>query len=157
MNGVSKISVCDEIALVSFQRIPSDIATLASIFTRLANAKVNLDMISQTAPQGHLIGLSFTLRSEQLVEVLELINQFRETHPDIKPMVSNGNCKIQLYGEEMYGVAASAIEAISEIDAELTLISTGEVEISLLVPKSSCDAAVKALEEKFSVKPEYGI
>ena len=51
MNGVSKISVCDEIALVSFQRIPSDIATLASIFTRLANAKVNLDMISQTAPQ----------------------------------------------------------------------------------------------------------
>ena len=52
MNGVSKISVCDEIALVSFQRIPSDIATLASIFTRLANAKVNLDMISQTAPQG---------------------------------------------------------------------------------------------------------
>ena len=149
MNGVSKISVCDEIALVSFQRIPSDIATLASIFTRLANAKVNLDMISQTAPQGHLIGLSFTLRSEQLVEVLELINQFRETHPDIKPMVSNGNCKIQLYGEEMremYGVAASAIEAIS-----------GEVEISLLVPKSSCDAAVKALEEKFSVKPEYGI
>ena len=160
MNGVSKISVCDEIALVSFQRIPSDIATLASIFTRLANAKVNLDMISQTAPQGHLIGLSFTLRSEQLVEVLELINQFRETHPDIKPMVSNGNCKIQLYGEEMremYGVAASAIEAISEIDAELTLNSTGEVEISLLVPKSSCDAAVKALEEKFSVKPEYGI
>ena len=143
MNGVSKISVCDEIALVSFQRIPSDIATLASIFTRLANAKVNLDMISQTAPQGHLIGLSFTLRSEQLVEVLELINQFRETHPDIKPMVSNGNCNIQLYGEE--------------IDAELTLISTGEVEISLLVPKSSCDAAVKALEEKFSVKPEYGI
>ena len=89
------------------------------------------------------------------MEVLGLVNRFRETHADLRPMVSNGNCKIELYGEEMqemYGVASRAIAAVAKANAELTLISTGEVEISLLVPQSCCDEAVKALEEAFGVK-----
>lgn len=156
MNGVSKITVTEDVALVTFRRVPNDLCVLASIFTQLADAKVNLDMISQTAPQGHRIDISFTLRSNQLVEVLGLANQFQTAH-DLKPMVSNGNCKIELYGEEMrdrYGVASAAIAAIAKTDAELTLISTGEVEISLLVPQSSCDEAVRALEEAFGVKAD---
>ena len=158
MNGVSKITVTEDVALLTFHKMPDDLAVLSEIFTSLANAKVNLDMISQTAPQGHHIDISFTLRSEQLVEVLELINRYREAHPDLHPMVSSGNCKIQLYGEEMremYGVAASSISAIARSHAELTLISTGEVEISLLVPQSSCEEAVKALEAAFGVEAEY--
>lgn len=154
MNGVSKITVTEDVALVTFRKVPNDLGVLASIFTQLADAKVNLDMISQTAPQGHRIDISFTLRSSQLVEVLGLANRFQEAH-DLKPMVSNGNCKIELYGEEMrdrYGVVSAAIAAVARTDAELTLISTGEVEISLLVPQSSCDEAVGALEDAFQVK-----
>lgn len=55
---------------------------------------------------------------------------------------------------DRYGVASAAIAAIAKTDAELTLISTGEVEISLLVPQSSCDEAVRALEEAFGVKAD---
>ena len=155
MNGVSRISVHEDVALVTFHHVPNDLKVLASIFTELADAKVNLDMISQTAPQSHHIDISFTLHSDQLMDVLGLVNRFRETNADLHPMVSNGNCKIALYGEEMrgmYGVAAAAIKAISNTDVDLTLVSTGEVEISLLVPQSSCDEAVRALEEAFSVK-----
>lgn len=156
MNGVSKITVTEDVALVTFRRVPNDLGVLASIFTQLAGAKVNLDMISQTAPQGHRIDISFTLHSSQLIEVLGLATRFQAAH-ELKPMVSNGNCKIELYGEEMrerYGVASAAIAAVAGTDAELTLISTGEVEISLLVPQSSCDEAVRALEEAFGVKAD---
>ncbi|WP_308752317.1 hypothetical protein [uncultured Anaerotruncus sp.] len=154
MNGVSKITVTEDVALVTFRRVPNDLGVLASIFTQLADAKVNLDMISQTAPQGHRIDISFTLHSSQLIEVLGLATKFQAAH-GLKPMVSNGNCKIELCGEEMrdmYGVASAAIAAVARTDAELTLISTGEVEISLLVPQSSCDEAVRALEEAFGVR-----
>ncbi len=154
MNGVSKITVTEDVALVTFRRVPNDLGVLASIFTLLADAKVNLDMISQTAPQGHRIDISFTLHSSQLIEVLGLATKFQAAH-GLKPMVSNGNCKIELCGEEMrdmYGVASAAIAAVARTDAELTLISTGEVEISLLVPQSSCDEAVRALEEAFGVR-----
>lgn len=51
-------------------------------------------------------------------------------------------------------MASAAIAAVAGTDAELTLISTGEVEISLLVPQSSCDEAVRALEEAFGVKAD---
>lgn len=88
--------------------------------------------------------------------MLGLATRFQAAH-ELKPMVSNGNCKIELYGEEMrerYGVASAAIAAVAGTDAELTLISTGEVEISLLVPQSSCDEAVRALEEAFGVKAD---
>ena len=84
MNGVSKITVTDDVALLTFHNIPNDWKILSQIFTGLADAQVNLDMISQTAPQGHQIDLSFTLRAGQLVEVLGLINRFKETrrkHP----------------------------------------------------------------------------
>ena len=156
MNGVSKITVTEDVALVTFRRVPNDLGVLASIFTQLADAKVNLDMISQTAPQGHRIDISFTLHSSQLIEVLGLATTFQAAH-ELKPLVSHGHCKIELYGEEMrerYGVASAAIAAVAGTDAELTLISTGEVEISLLVPQSSCDEAVRALEEAFGVKAD---
>ncbi len=156
MNGVSQITVREDVALVTFHEVPNDPKVLAWIFTELANMKVNLDMISQTAPKGRQIDVSFTLQANQLVEVLGLINRFQEEHPKLKPMVSNGNCKIQLNGEmrDLYGVAAAAISAVSQVNVDLTLISTGEVEISLLVPQSSCEEAVQALEKAFQVKAE---
>ncbi|MEM1483882.1 ACT domain-containing protein [Oscillospiraceae bacterium PP1C4] len=157
MDGVSKITVCEDVALVTFHKVSSDLKLIADIFSDFAKAQINIDMISQTAPQGHYIDISFTLQSEQLIKVLELVNKFRETHAKLKPMVSNGNCKIQLYGEEMCemcGVAASAISAISETDVELTLITTSEVDISLLVTQPHCSEAVEALEKKFGVSAQ---
>ena len=157
MNGVSKITMVDDVALLTFHKIPNDWQVLSKIFTSLANAHVNLDMISQSAPQGHQIDISFTLRVDQLVEVLGLINQFKALLDGLSPMVSNGNCKIQLHGEEMremYGVAARAISAVAGVGAELTMISTGEEEISLLVPQADCMEAVHALEEAFQVQAE---
>lgn len=155
MNGVSKITVCEDVALVTFHKVPAKLSLIAGIFSDFAKAGVNIDMISQTAPQGHNIDISFTLPSEHLIRVLEVVNKFRETHAQIKPMVSNGNCKIQLYGEEMRnmnGVAAAAIAAVSKTNVDLALITTSEVDISLLVSCTHYEDAVAALEEMFSVK-----
>ncbi len=155
MNGVSKITVCEDVTLVTFHKVAADAPLIADIFSAFANEQINIDMISQTAPHGHCIDISFTLPSNQLIKVLELVNKFRETHSSLNPMVSSGNCKIQLYGEEMRemcGVAASAIRAIAKTEAELTLITTSEIDISLLVPQSHFLQAVQALENVFDIK-----
>ncbi|MBC8584360.1 ACT domain-containing protein [Youxingia wuxianensis] len=157
MNGVSKITVTEDVTLVTFNKVYADLKLIADIFADFAKADINIDMISQTAPQGHYIDLSFSLPADQLIKVLELINKFRETHAQLKPMVSSGNCKIQLYGQEMremHGVAAAAISAIASTQVGLTLITTSEVDISLLVTQADCNAAVKSLEEMFHVKAE---
>lgn len=158
MNGVSRMTVCEDVALVTFHKVPNELSLITKIFTEFAKAQINLDMISQTAPQGHFIDISFTLPSDQLMKVLELAGKFREMHSALKPMISNGNCKLQLYGEEMktmYGVAASAIEAIAETNVELALITTSEVDISLLVTQPHCSEAIESLVKTFKIKAEY--
>ncbi len=154
MNGVTQIRLTEDVALITFHNTPADSTLTAAIFTEFANAGINIDMISQTAPQGSTITLSFTVFSTDLIQVLELSNGFRDKYPSIKPMVSSGNCKIQLYGEEMpqmHGVAASAIAAIAKVGAELNLITTSEVDISLLVGNHHINEAIASLEETFGV------
>lgn len=158
MDGVSRITVSEDVALVTFHKVPNDLNLISNIFDEFSNAKINLDMISQTAPQGHFVNISFTLPSDQLMKVLELAGKFRKMHSALKPMISNGNCKLQLYGEEMremYGVASSAIEAISHTNVELALITTSEVDISLLVTQPHYNEAIEALENKFKIKSSY--
>lgn len=157
MNGVSKITVTEDVALVTFRRVPNDLGVLASIFTQLADAKVNLDMISQTAPQGHRIDISFTLHSSQLIEVLGLATRFQA---GTRAQADGEQRKLQDRALRR-GDARAVRRGLRRdrppspgTDAELTLISTGEVEISLLVPQSSCDEAVRALEEAFGVKAD---
>lgn len=158
MNGVSRMIVCEDVALVTFHKVPNDLSLIADIFLEFAKAQINLDMISQTAPQGHFIDISFTLPSDQLMKVLELAGRFREMNSALKPMISNGNCKLQLYGEEMrtmYGVASSAMQAIAKTNVELALITTSEVDISLLVTQPHSSEAVEVLEKKFMVEAEF--
>lgn len=154
MNGVSQIKVTEQIVLVTFPKIPSDLGLVAHIFKEFASAGVNLDMISQTASLGNYIDISFTLHADDLAKGLSLIKDIQKSNPLIKPMLVGGNCKIQLFGEEMRemcGVAATAISAIAKTEAELTMITTSEIDISLLVTEPHMPDAVEALQKCFNV------
>ena len=70
-------------------------------------------------------------------QVLDILNHFREAHPSVRPMMSNGNCKIQLYGDQMRelcGVAASVVSAVAQSGADLMLITTSEVMPMIILP-----------------------
>lgn len=155
MNGVSKITVTEDEALITFTKLPADHKVIAEILNRFAQEKINIDMISQTAPQSEYISFSFTVQGEFLVPVLELIQKFTESYPTLKPFVSSGNCKIQLYGEEMrtlHGVAARAMEAVASVNADIIIITTSEIDISFLTTNACLDEAVAALEATFQVQ-----
>ena len=153
MNGVSKITVTEDEALVTFNKLPADHKVIAEILHRFAQEEINIDMISQTAPQSEFISFSFTVQGNYLVKVLELIQAFRESYPAVKPLVSSGNCKIQLYGEEMramYGVAARAMEAVASVNADIVIVTTSEIDISFLTTNACMKEAVTALETAFA-------
>ncbi len=152
MNGVSKITLSEDISVITFNKLPADTLHTAQILNRFAEGGINIDMISQTAPQGGTVSLSLTVFVEDLAKVLTLCNQMNLTN--IKPLVSNGNCKIQLYGDEMrqmHGVAAKAINAISQSGAEVCLITTSEVDISVLITRAKAEEAVASLEHTFQI------
>ena len=70
------------------------------------------------------------------------------------PLVSGGYSKINLFGEEMVtscGVAARALAALSGANVEIVLITTSDLDISLLIRQQDEDAALEALHKAFAV------
>ena len=154
MYGVDKITISEDASLITFNKIPADLTLISDIFTKFGEAGINIDMISQAAPKGDTTSVSFTVLSDYLVQVLELINQFREDHPAIKPLIAGGNVKIQLFGSQMpytAGVAARAIAALARAGSELMLTTTSEVDISFLVTRAHFEDALAALQEEFGL------
>lgn len=154
MNGVSRITITDDVALITINKAPASARLLASILGEFAEAGINIDMISHAAPQGQYTSLSFSILSDDLVKALNLTARFADSHPTIKPLVSNGNCKIQLYGEEMTslpGVAAAAMKAIAGADVDISIITTSSVDISILVANADKNNVVAALQKQFGL------
>lgn len=157
MNGVSKLSVCEDIALVTFNRIGADLKFISAVFTDFSKEGVVIDMISQSTPTGDLMNVSFTVAGADLVKVLALTNRYKAQYPNIKPLVSSGNSKLQLFGEEMRemsGVAAKAISTVAEMGASVLMITTSEVDISLLL--SGSNQPLESLEAAFGVTAVHG-
>lgn len=154
MRGVSRIDVTEEVALVSFSRIPLDLAFISEIFASFSRNGIILDMISQTAPVGDNCSISFTCLDADMVKVLSVSKDFSTRHPSVVPLVTSGNCKIQLYGEEMratHGVFARAIAALAKTGIEIKQITTSEVDISILVCAMHLDAALEAVKTAFGI------
>lgn len=154
MNGVSKLSVCDDVSLITFNGINSDLKFISAVFTELASAGINIDMISQTTPIGDKVSVSFTASGDDLVSILSLIKKYKAEYPLMQPMITGSNSKLQLFGEEMRhteGVAAKAISAVAGAGAQVLMITTSEVDISMLVTSYNLDEALDALQKAFKL------
>ena len=76
-NGISKITYAHDITLVTLSALPCDSKAIANVLTAMSNAEVNVDMISQTAPQGGTIRLSFSLSDSALSSALAVLGKIR--------------------------------------------------------------------------------
>ncbi|CDZ24204.1 amino acid-binding ACT protein [[Clostridium] cellulosi] len=155
MGTVTKISTLEDVALITLRNSPADIKFIAGVFKMIAGRGVNVDMISQTAPQGGRISLSFTVSGDDLGNILELFAVLRNNNPELKSDISSGNCKISIYGDEMRsipGVAAEAFDAIAKLGVDVRLITTSEVDISILVPKADFETAYEGLLKAFDLQ-----
>ncbi len=153
MKTIQSISVVEDVTLVSLHDTPADFGVVAEIFKQLADAGVDVDMISQTPPHRNAPDLSFTVSGEDMGTVVTAAAALRAQHGDMKLSVSGGHCKISVFSEAMRGcpgIAGRVFAAVAEAGAEVVMITTSEVDISLLVAKSDTDAAVAAIEKAFS-------
>jgi aspartokinase len=154
MSTITKMSTCDDIALITLRNSPADMKFIAKLFKMISQRGINVDMISQTAPLGGRINLSFTISGEDLGGILELFSVLRAENPELKSDISAGNCKISIYGEsmrDMPGVAADTFDIIAGLGIDIRLITTSEIDISILVPKADFDAVYSGFVKAFNI------
>ena len=144
-----KVTSSLSITLVTLQNCPADLSFSADVFTRIAKLGANVDMISQAPIHGSTVSISFTICDDDLGKILAFLSELRETHK-VKPIISSGNCKINVYDENMkdtLGVAAKVFTAASAVHTDIRIITTSDVDISILVTEADFHDALKAIED----------
>ena len=154
---ITKITHCPNIALVTLPEVPSDSRITAEILTAISDAGVNVDMISQTAPQGGTISLAFSISMDSMAQLLPVINSLKPLHPGLKCEISGGMNKINFYDANMVntpGVAARVFSALAGSGVQVVMITTSTVDISILVQDHEIEEALALCAKTFGTEPE---
>ncbi len=149
MSASTVISTVDNITLITLQDFPANVSSIAKIFDTISQYGINIDMISMAPTHGATTGLSFTISDEDMIDILGFTSKLKQ-ETDIDVIVSSVNHKISVHDPIMKntpGIAAQVFNAISGTDADIRLITTSEVEISLLVTEADFDTVLGAIQK----------
>ena len=151
------INTIDNVALVTMNGVANTADALAKIFTAIGDAKINIDMICQTAPYKDRINLSFTIDERDLTSILTVVGGLKKDIPELVTEVAPGNAKVTIFSELLKtesGVAAKVFSTISENGMQIKLITTSDVEISLLVSAVYAEKMAKTLSSELGIRSE---
>ena len=150
MSQRATVTTTDGITLITMPNVPADIDFVAKIFENIASLGINVDMISLTPPQGSNIDLSFTISDDDLGKLLAYNAERRSKgESSIQPVVSSGNCQISVCDKAMEttpGMAAKVFRAAAKASADIRIITTSEVQITLLVTQADFDAVYEEIK-----------
>lgn len=150
MGEKTVISTLSDITLVTLQNCSADLADITGILKNISAIGVNVDMISLAPTHASLTDFSFTIDDNDLFTCLSELRRGM----DAKFIVSNGNHKISIYDPDMKntpGVAFKILNAAASVHTDIRLISTSEVEISLLVTSADFERTLDAIQRAMNV------
>ena len=98
--------------------------------------------------QSAYTGLSFTIADSDLIDILSFTSALKK-EKDLDVIVSSVNQKISVRDPAMKntpGIAARVFGAIAQTDADIRLITTSDIEISLVVTAADFDSVLEAIQ-----------
>lgn len=153
-NVITDIFIKEDVSLITLFNVPNKASILSDVFSAFSEKEINIDIISQTAPYKNLTNISFTIQNDTQIIEIEAIAKIKNRIDNLRTEINMNNCKITIYGEkmkEMHGVAANLFKILSEADIEVKLITTSEIEISILVDGHISNKAVETLKSYFGL------
>lgn len=151
---VTSISTVYNVALVAVDNLPNDMVLIAGIFNKIADEKINIDMISQSPPYKGKINIYFSIPADNIIKVITILNSFKIKVPNLRIEVDSDSTKISVFGEGMRdkpGVAAKVFALMADNEIEIKLVTTSEVDISYLIYEKDADKAINAIRQEFNI------
>lgn len=153
-NAVTGLSIDENCLMVTVNAVPYQIKNIALLFTAMASAHVNIDMISQTAPYHGLVNVSFTAKKEDRKHVIDVLAALSEQLPSMDFSIVDTVVKLSVVGIGMVsqtGVAAKLFELFSENEVDFFQVTTSEISISYTLAASDRDVMVNAIANTFDL------
>ncbi|WP_324667476.1 aspartate kinase [Geochorda subterranea] len=142
--NVAKVTVID---------VPDRPGVAFRLFSELAAAGINVDMIVQTAKQQATTDLLFTVARTDLEQTLEITRRVAAElgTRDVRHDDTVG--KVSIVGAGMVsnpGVAARMFGALAAQGINIQAISTSEIKVSCLIDEQRLEEAVRAVHDAFA-------
>ena len=141
-------------AKVTIRDVPDRPGIAAQIFTRMAEANVNVDMIIQNVSEAGTTDISFTTPEADLVRARRTADAVVAELGARGWSIDESIAKVSLVGAGMKthpGVAAQMFRALSDAGVNIDLISTSTIRITCVVEGAKVAEAVRALHESFGL------
>ncbi|MFH1537590.1 MAG: aspartate kinase, partial [bacterium] len=154
---VSGVALDEKTAKISLLGVPDKPGIAASIFTSLADAHINVDMIIQNVTRGGYNDITFTVSTDDLDQTVKCVNSLPEDLRTGGVATDDRIAKLSIVGAGMVsrpGVAAKMFEALGKNGINIEMISTSEIKISCIISKDKGREAVKVLHDAFKLEKE---
>jgi aspartate kinase len=152
---VSGVAYSRDEAKITLLGLPDHTGVASDIFSRLADANVNVDMIVQSrARTTDSANMEFTVGKRDAARAMEIVNGAQAAigfdHVSVDEEVS----KVSVIGVGMRshtGVAKTMFGALAEKGVNIQVISTSEIKISVLIDAAYTELAVRALHAAYGL------
>ncbi|MDP2401506.1 MAG: aspartate kinase, partial [Actinomycetota bacterium] len=141
-------------AKVTIRDVPDTPGVAAMVFSRLADANVNVDMIIQNVSEAGTTDISFTVPKDDLQRARRTTGEIATQLGARTWSVDEAIAKVSLVGAGMKthpGVAAQMFTTLADAGVNLDMISTSSIRISCVIADEQTEAAVRALHESFGL------
>jgi len=151
---VSGVTYALDDAKVTIHDLPDKVGVAAKVFTTLATANINVDVIIQNVSAGGAADISFTVAEADLPRVTSVLTELKEELGFSSFDLDKDVAKVTLVGAGMKtypGIAAKMFEVLADNGINLEMISTSSIKISCVIRKSQVETAVRALHSAFKL------
>ena len=150
---VTGISASENDANISLKGIPDKPGVAGQIFSILAEADINVDMIVQNiTDDGKFASITFTVPLDDCKRAVRVLRdskiKFKKIFFDTKI------CKISIVGVGMksnVGVAQVMFETLAKKNINIKVISTSEIKISVLIESHKKKIALNSLHKAYGL------
>lgn len=142
------------VARIKVLGLPNHEHTLTRLFSLLADAHINVDIIVQSEHDQETIDVAFSVAENEGAEAERVLQSAKEELNFVKILAESGLAKVSAVGVGMMtkpGVAAKMFSCLSEAGVRVKMVSTSEIKISCVIDRELAKTAVQRLHTAFGL------
>jgi aspartate kinase len=144
-------------AKITIRNVPDRPGIAAQIFSEIARANINVDMIVQNVSEQGLADVSFTVMQDDLPAAWQVVEGLGEGLGGAAVESEQSIAKVSVVGVGMRshsGVAERMFRALADRKINIQMISTSEIKISCVVDADVGRQALQAVHDAFELGEE---
>jgi aspartate kinase len=141
-------------AKITIRGVPDRVGIAARVFSTLADANVNVDMIIQNISEEKKTDISFTAPQTDLHRVTQALDACMAEIGAREWVIDDDIAKVSIVGAGMKthaGVTAKMFQTLADAGVNIDLISTSPIRLSCIIAADQMDDAVRALHTAFGL------